>query len=83
METFKNMLMHQLIKILLPNSLAYGNSIPFSKDDSIGEVISQLQVGDCIFTKTNHSIYHGCRRFLNMNYDHVSVVINSHEGKRN
>ena len=80
METVKDMLMHYLIKLLLPTSPAYGNSIPFAKDNSISEILSTIEIGDVILTKTNNSIYQAGRKFLHTDYDHISVKINENEG---
>ncbi len=76
MDTVRNVLMSYLVKLLVPESPAYGNSMPFVKEESLEEVVSSLQVGDIVFTRTNNSWYEVCRRFLNTEYDHVSVVIN-------
>jgi hypothetical protein len=74
------MLMHYIVRLLLPESPAYGNTTTFIKEETLGEVISSLEVGDIIFTKTNNSWYQLSRKFLNTSYDHVSVVINKNEG---
>lgn len=76
METFKDVLLTYLTKFLLPNSPAYGNSIPFAKEDSLSDVVGKVQVGDVILTKTHNSIYQAARQFVRTEYDHVSIVIN-------
>lgn len=68
--------MSYLVKIIAPESPAYGNTIPFVKEQSLAEIISTLNPGDIIFTKTNNSLYQACRKLLKTKYDHVSVVIN-------
>lgn len=74
------MLMQYLVRLIAPGSPAYGNTIPFTREQSLEEVLASLQVGDIIFTKTNNSWYQLSRKFLHAHYDHVSVVINRHEG---
>ena len=76
METMKDMLLNVLTKCMMPNSPAYGNSIPFAKEDCLLGAISKIQVGDVILTKTHNSLYQGVRQLLNTEYDHISVVIN-------
>jgi hypothetical protein len=39
--------------------------------------MSQLKPGDVIFSRTDSSIYELTRKFMNINYDHVAVVLNS------
>lgn len=80
MEMVRNVIMSYVVKLLLPESPAYGNALPFIKGESLEEVVAQVQPGDIIFTITNNSWYELCRRMLNTNYDHVCVVINKSEG---
>lgn len=79
MDTALNLLMQYLTKIVAPSSTAYGN-MPFIKGESLSEVIGQLQEGDIVFTKTNNSVYQLARKLVDVEYDHVAVIINSNEG---
>lgn len=83
MEAVRKMLMLYIVKLLAPESPAYGNALPFVKEEGLEEIVSGLEVGDIIFTKTNNSWYQLSRRLLNTEYDHVSVVISKTEGTLN
>lgn len=79
MNTVENIAMQGLIKLLTPPSPAFGNSLPYAKDETITDVLGRVQVGDVLFTRTNSSLYQVGRRILGIKYDHVSVVINQRE----
>lgn len=43
-------------------------------------IVKKLKPGDIIFTQTPNILYEMMRNVVGMQYDHVCVVINSHEG---
>lgn len=51
------MLMSYIVKVLIPESPAYGNTLPFVKEETLGHSIASLEPCDIIFTKTNSSWY--------------------------
>ena len=79
MNAVENVVMQVLTKLLTPPSPAFGNSLPYAKDETITDVLSRVEVGDVLFTRTNSSLYQAGRRILGIKYDHVSVVINQRE----
>lgn len=74
----KDVILHYVTKLLMPTSPAYGNTIPFAKNDL--SIFPELEIGDIIFTKTNNSIYQMARDYLHTDYDHVTVVISPTDG---
>lgn len=42
MEMVRNVIMSYIVKFLLPESPAYGNTLPFIKDESLQEVVAQV-----------------------------------------
>lgn len=79
-NTIQLSIIESLVKILVPTSPAYGNTIAFEKPQTCSELKAKLQPGDVILSRTNSLLYEAIRRFMGIKYDHVAVILNNKEG---
>jgi hypothetical protein len=77
-EATKNALIKQLFKFISPESISPENiKVNIKEIDSADDIVKSLQPGDLIFTKTSTALSETLRTIIDVQYDHVAVVLNN------
>lgn len=80
MEGVQVAIMQKILKMLVPTSPAYNNTLAFERPSTAQDIQEMVEPGDIVFSRTNSSFYEIGRKYMGMKYDHVAVVISKEEG---